>query len=225
MRAITEINFVPYSTELVLPPLYGLRPYLPFPPDSTMFVLLWLMTWSFLLTWLTAKVCFKEVTRADHEEVIHEEHVRETEPRDLPGEAATAPLPATNAAVDDAMARAAKAAECEASAKAAMVAAMARAVEATKRERATFAAAEAAEAAAAGPFGEMHNTTPNEREARMRDATAAAGAAWRAWAADRTAAAKAAAEAADAESKLEAAEAERVAAEGRARAERELARG
>jgi hypothetical protein len=59
------------------------------------------MTWSFLLTWLTAKVCFKEVTRADDEEVVRDEPVRETEPRDLSGDA-TAPLPATNAAVDEA---------------------------------------------------------------------------------------------------------------------------
>jgi hypothetical protein len=216
MSTIPEIDFVPYSTELVLPPLYGLRPYLPITPDSTMFVLLWLMTWSFLLTWLTAKVCFKEVTRADHEEVVREE------PRDLSGDIAssTAQPAATNAAVDDAMARVVMvAAEREASAKAAVVAAMARAVEATKRERATFAAAEAAEAAAAGPFGETHNTTVVEREARMRDAALAAGAAWRVWAADRAAAKAAWDEAADADFVAEAAW------EAARRAERELARG
>jgi hypothetical protein len=213
MHPIPEIDFVPYSTELVLPPLYALRPYLPFTPDSRMFALLWFIAWPLFLTWLTAKVCFKKVTRADHEEVVHAEPVRETEPRDLPGEAAT------NAAVDDAMARAAKAAECEASAKAAMVAAMARAVEATKRERATFAAAEAAEAAAAGPFGETHNTTPNERQARREATAIAAGAAWRVWAADRAAAKAAWDEAADADFVEEAAW------EAARRAERELARG
>ena len=106
-----------------------------------------------------------------------------------------------------------------------MVAAMARAVEATKRERATFAAAEAAEAAAAGPFGETHNTTVVEREARMRDAALAAGAAWRVWAADRAAAKAAWDEAADADFVAEAAFNARVAAEGRAHAERELERG
>jgi hypothetical protein len=222
MSTIPEIDFVPYSTELVLPPLYGLRPYLPITPDSTMFVLLWLMTWSFLLTWLTAKVCFKEVTRADHEEVVRDEPVRETEPRNLSDGIAssTAQPAATNAAVDDAMARVVMvAAEREASAKAAVVAAMARAVEATKRERATFAAAEAAEAAAAGPFGETHNTTVVEREARMRDAALAAGAAWRVWAADRAAAKAAWDEAADADFVAEAAW------EAARRAERELARG
>jgi len=222
MSTIPEIDFVPYSTELVLPPLYGLRPYLPITPDSRMFALLWLITWPLFLTWLTVKVCFKEVTRADHEEVIHEE------PCDLSDGIAssTAQPAATNAAVDDAMARVVMVAvEYEASAKAAMVAAMARAVEATKRERATFAAAEAAEAAAAGPFGETHNTTPNERQARREATAIAAGAAWRVWAADRAAAKAAWDEAADADFVAEAAFNARVAAEGRARAERELARG
>jgi hypothetical protein len=213
MHPIPEIDFVPYFTELVLPPLYALRPYLPITPDSRMFALLWLITWPLFLTWLTAKVCFKEVTRADHEEVVRDEPVRETEPCDLSGETAT------NAAVDDAMVRATKAAECEASAKAAMVAAMARAVEATKRERATFSAAEAAEAAAAGPFGETHNTTVLEREARMRDAALAAGAAWRVWAADRAAAKAAWDEAADADFVAEAAW------EAARRAERDLVKG
>jgi hypothetical protein len=109
---------------------------------------------------------------------------------------------------------------------AAVVAAMARAAEATERERATFAAAEAAEAAATAAFTfRGRQMAVVEREAAQRDTAIAAGRAWRAWAADRAAAAKAAAETADAERKLEAARNALVAAEGRAHAERELARG
>jgi len=225
MHPIPEIDFVPYSTELVLPPLYALRPYLPFTPDSSIFALLSLITWSLFLTWLTAKVCFKEVTPAKHEEVVREE------PRDLSGDIAssTAPLTATNTAVDEAMARVVMvAAEREASAKAAVVAAMARAAEATERERAKAAPAAAEATAVVGGARWMQQMTVAEREAAMAAAAAAAEVLRRLDVVSDLLCRMldaAAAEAADAESKLEAARNARVAAEGRARAERELARG
>lgn len=216
MPNLNEI--APYSSKHELPHSYAL---VSFTPDYRMFALLWFITWPLFFAWLTAKVCFKEATHAD-EEVVREEPVRESEPVRVAEATAKA-----IAAVEDTMARMVMvAAEREATAKAAVIAAKARAAEVAEREGEAKAAADAAEAVLlARSFGSVLTTTVVEREDREREAVAAAGRAWRQWGEDHAASAKAAEEAADAERELEAARNARVAAEGRAQAELELARG
>ena len=197
MRPMSVLNeIVPYSAKHDLPPSYALVPRPLFTPDYRMFALLWFITWPLFLAWLTAKVCFKEDNRADEEEVVRDEPVRETEPVRV-ADAAERDYDATAAkALEDAMARVVMVSAEAEEAAAGPARAWARAAEAAERERASFAAAEAAEAAADTTLGAVW----------MPAGEAAAGRAWRAWRADRAASAKAEEEAADAEYELEAAE-------------------
>ena len=83
MPTLPEINFVPYSTEIALLPLpsCALRPHPMFQPESRTLTALWfIITWPIFITWLTAKVCFKEPTRADHEEVVLDKPEAEHKP-------------------------------------------------------------------------------------------------------------------------------------------------
>jgi hypothetical protein len=51
-----------------------------FQPESRTLAALWfIITWPIFITWLTAKVCFKEPTRADHEEVVLDKPEAEAE--------------------------------------------------------------------------------------------------------------------------------------------------
>lgn len=73
MPTLPEINFVPYSTEIALlqNPTCALRPHPMFQPEPRTLAALWfIITWPIFITWLIAKVCFKEPTQADEKEIV-----------------------------------------------------------------------------------------------------------------------------------------------------------